>query len=124
MTDVDFLNNAVNKYGHRVFNKHTRLPDVNDVYIGRPSNLGNPYMTNNSKTIEDRISNCIKFRNNLFQIILGGLNPALVEEVKNLDGKNVVCWCSNGTDNVKHGARYCHGHVLLYACDYLNGEIV
>lgn len=123
MNDLDYLNMVVNDYGTRVFAKYNKEPDNNNIYIGRPSVLGNPYMTGDSKTLQDRMDNCIKFRNNLFMIIRGGLNPELVEKVKNLKGKNVICWCSNGTNSVTGGARYCHGHVLLYACDYLNGEL-
>lgn len=121
MTDVDYLNMVTNRYGNRVFAQYNKEADENNIYIGRPSELGNPYMTNDSKTIEDRISNCIKFRNNLFTIIRADVNPGLIEQIKNLRDKNVICWCSNGTDSITKGARYCHGHVLLYASDYLNG---
>lgn len=124
VTDLDYLDMVVKDYGQRVFAQYNKTPDANNIYIGRPSILGNPYMTNDSKTLQDRMDNCIKFRNNLFEIINTNSNPALIKAVRELDGKNVICWCSNGTDSVKHGARYCHGHVLLYACDYLNGEIV
>lgn len=124
MTDLEYLNDVVQHYGHRVFAKYNKEPDQDNIYIGRPSILGNPYMTNDSKTLQDRIDNCIKFRNNLFEIINTNSNPELIEAVRNLDGKNVICWCSNGTSSVTGGARYCHGHVLLYASDYLNGEIV
>ena len=123
MNDLDFLNMVVKDYGHRVFAQYNKSADDDNVYIGRPSILGNPYMTNDSKTLQDRMDNCIKFRNNLFEIINTNSNPALIKAVRELDGKNVICWCSNGSNNVKRGARYCHGHVLLYASDYLNGEI-
>lgn len=122
MTDLEYLDNVVRDYGHRVFARYNRDLDDDTIYIGRPSTLGNPYMTRDSKTLEDRISNCIKFRNNLFMIINSNSNPKLIEDIKNLTNKNVVCWCSNGTNHVKDGARYCHGHVLLYACEYLNGR--
>ena len=123
MTDLEYLDDIVNYYGHRVFAKYNKVVDKDNIYIGRPSILGNPYMIRDSKTLEDRIDNCIKFRNNLFNIINTNSNPKFIEEVKNLANKNVICWCSNGTNSVARGARYCHGHVLLYACDYLNGNL-
>ena len=122
MNDVEYLDSLVSTYGHRVFAKYN-AKDVNDVvYIGRPSILGNPFMTMNNKTLQDRISNCIKFKLYLHDIIKTNSNPELITAVKELKGKNVVCWCSNGTSHIRDGARYCHGHIVLSACDYLNGD--
>ena len=73
-----------------------------------------------SKTLKDRIDNCIKFKFYLHEIIKTNSNPSLISAVRALKGKNVVCWCSNGTTSTSEGARYCHGFILLSACDYLN----
>ena len=120
MIDIEYLDRLVSDYGHRVFARYNANDPFNDVYIGRPSILGNPFMTTDSKTLQDRIDNCIKFKFYLHDIIKNNSNPVLISAVKALKGKNVVCWCSNGTTHVSEGARYCHGHVLLSACDYLN----
>lgn len=122
MTDVEYLDNLVATYGHRVFAKYNaKNPDI-DVYIGRPTILGNPFMSDDSKTLDDRINNCVKFKFYLFDIIKNNTNPHMLEAIRVLKNKNVVCWCSNGTTHVNEGARYCHGHILLSACDYLNGQ--
>lgn len=120
MTDVEYLDSLVLDYGNRVFAKYNAKNPEIDVYIGRPSILGNPFMTNDSKTLQDRIDNCVKFKFYLHNIIKSNSNPTLISAVKALKGKNVVCWCSNGTTSTSEGARYCHGHILLSACDYLN----
>ena len=121
MTDIEYLDSLVAGYGHRVFAKYNaKNPDI-DIYIGRPNILGNPFATNDSKTLDDRINNCVKFKYYLHDIIKTNSNPTLINAVRALKDKNVVCWCSNGTTHVSEGARYCHGHILLSACDYLNG---
>ena len=121
MTDIEYLDSLVSAYGHRVFAKYNAKNPSLDVYIGRPSILGKPFMTRNNKTLKDRIDNCVKFKFYLHDIIKTNSNPALINAVRALKGKNVVCWCSNGTTHVSEGARYCHGHILLSTCDYLNG---
>ena len=42
------------------------------------------------------------------------------KKVKNLNNKNVACFCSNGKCSRKNGAKWCHGHILLACADYLN----
>lgn len=44
--------------------------------------------------------------------------------VKALANKNLVCFCSNGTNNLELGAKYCHGHVLKAMAVYLNNKWV
>lgn len=122
MDEVEYLDGLVSVYGDRVFAKYNAKNPELDVYIGRPSILGNPFMVNDSKSLQDRIDSCIKFKLYLHAVIKTNSNPPLISAVKALKGKNVVCWCSNGTSNLTEGARYCHGHILLSACDYLNGE--
>lgn len=124
ITDTLYLNNKVAKYGHRVFAVFNRKPDDNNVYIGRGkgSILGNPFMTGSNKTLQDRKDNCIKYRNYLSDIIRTNSNPEMIAQIKALKDKNVVCFCSNGTDDVSKGAQYCHGHIMLSACDFLNKE--
>lgn len=124
MRDADYLQMVLDKYGHRVFSMKNKKADDDNIYIGRPTEFGNPYRTAENKTLQDRMSNCIKFRNNLFTIINGNINPVLIEKIKNMVDKNVICWCSNGTCSMAEGGQFCHGHVLLYAADYLNGKPV
>ena len=124
--DTLYLNNLVSQYGTRVFAMFNRKPNVDNIYIGRGKGtiLGNPFMTGSNKTLKDRKDNCIKYRNHLYTIIKTNSDPELIATIKNLKGKNVVCFCSNGTDSVSKGAQYCHGHIMLAACDYLNKDLI
>lgn len=66
------------------------------VYIGRPSEFGNPYMIDYHGTREQVIE---KFESYLRR------NPKLMAKVKReLRGKDLLCWCS---------PKPCHADVLL-----------
>lgn len=66
-----------------------------DVYIGRPSKFGNPFVIGKDGSREQVIE---KYRNWLMN------QPALVEAAKQeLKGKVLGCWCS---------PQACHGDVL------------
>jgi len=65
-----------------------------DVYIGRPSKWGNPFVIGKDGTRDEVIE---KYRQWLLS------NPELLEEVKELKGKILGCWCS---------PKKCHGDVL------------
>ena len=69
--------------------------DVYDLYIGRPSKWGNPFVIGRDGTREDVIE---KFR----KIQLPKLRPSLHE----LGGKVLGCWCKPWA---------CHGDVLIDA---------
>ena len=73
--------------------KQTGIPD-NAVYIGRPSKWGNPFVIGLDGTREEVIS---KYANWLHK-------SGLIEQVGELRGKDLVCWCS---------PLPCHGDVLL-----------
>jgi hypothetical protein len=66
-----------------------------DVYIGRPSKWGNPYVIGKDGSREDVIK---KYE----QMIRA--NPMLMEDLHELKGKILGCWCSPAA---------CHGDVLL-----------
>jgi len=65
-----------------------------DVYIGRPSKWGNPYMIGKDGTREEVVE---KFRQYIF------MNPQLRCELGELKGQTLGCWCHPDT---------CHGDVL------------
>lgn len=119
-----YLDNLVTKYGSRVFSMRNKKPDSNHIYIGRGkgSILGNPFFTSDNKTLEDRVSNCIKYRTWISNIVVTNSNPSLIKQIKALNNKNVICWCSNGSCSTAEGAQYCHGHILLSLADYLNKD--
>ena len=122
--DIEYLDSVVAKHGHRVFAMYNAKVSDTNVYIGRGrgSIMGNPFATNDSKTLQDRIDNCIAYRNHMFQVVRTNSDPQLIQAIKDLKGKNVICFCSNGTDSVSKGARYCHGHIILNICEYLNKD--
>lgn len=75
--------------------KKDKIPE-DAVYIGRPSIFGNPYIVGVDGSRTEVIE---KYRRYL------ALNNSLREEViKQLKGKDLVCWCS---------PKPCHGDVLI-----------
>lgn len=66
-----------------------------DIYIGRPSKWGNPYVVGEVGTRTECVE---KYR----EYILG--NPSLLREVVELRGKTLGCWCS---------PLPCHGDILM-----------
>lgn len=111
-----YLDGLVSKYGSRVFSRRQVKEDADNIYIGRPSCYGNPIYLSDINDVDLRIVKVLEYREHLFQRLSS--DSAFVEEIRKLKGKNVICYCSNGTTSVEEGARYCHGHVLLSAVDY------
>lgn len=66
-----------------------------DVYIGRPSQWGNPFAIGRDGTREEVI---MKYREWLLQ------QPLLLQKLHYLKGKVLGCWCS---------PQACHGDVLI-----------
>ena len=66
-----------------------------DVYIGRPSQWGNPYIVNLDGTREEVIT---KFRQHLLS------SPELLSYLPTLVGKRLGCFCKPES---------CHGDVLV-----------
>ena len=114
----EYLDHLVNKHGDKVYARYNAPKGLDTVYIGRGSVFGNPFKTGESKTLQDRMDNCMRFRRYLTAKI--NIDPRFREEVKNLLGQTLVCFCSNGTRSLDDGARYCHGHILVAATTYLN----
>jgi hypothetical protein len=65
-----------------------------DVYIGRPSKWGNPFAIGRDGTREQVIERYQRWL---------GLQPQLLEQLGELEGKTLGCWCA---------PRPCHGDVL------------
>jgi len=66
-----------------------------DVYIGRPSIWGNPFIVGKHGTREEVIE---KFRFYLLN------DPLLKSQLMDLDGKTLGCWCK---------PQPCHGDVIV-----------
>jgi len=76
-----------------VLNKRYEMPK-GAIYIGRPSKWGNPYIIGKDGTRDEVIA---KYKLHL-------LMSGLVNEVEELKGKDLVCWCA---------PEACHGDILL-----------
>jgi hypothetical protein len=74
-----------------------------DVYIGRPSKWGNPFVVGKDGTREEVVS---KYREWI------KTQPHLLTEVSTLKDKILGCWCKNNK-----GKGDCHGDVLAEIAD-------
>lgn len=110
--DLNFLDKCLENYGHLVFSKWTK-PN-NAIYIGRGSVYGNPFKMNSE---QDREKVCLEYKEYLLNKIQK--DKYFQNEVRKLNGCDVYCFCSNGTNSKEEGAKYCHGHVLLAIADFL-----
>ena len=74
-----------------------------DVYIGRPSKWGNPFVVGKDGTRKEVVE---KYRQWILQ------QPELLNSLHELRGKVLGCWCS---------PKECHGDVLLeFANNFYN----
>jgi hypothetical protein len=76
----------------KVVNRKKKEPF--DIYIGRPSKWGNPFVIGKDGTREEVI---IKYRKWLLS------NPELLKQLPELNGKTLGCWCK---------PLACHGDVI------------
>lgn len=84
-----------------VVNKRNHKATPNDVYIGRPSKWGNPFVIGRDGNREQVITKyCVWLAN----------NDELKADLPELKGKTLVCWCK---------PHECHGDVLAAL---VNGE--
>lgn len=80
----------------KVLNKRDfKISPENSVYVGRPSKWGNPYKVGRFGTNEEVVKLYKEYLNN---------NTLLKEDLQELKGKDLVCWCS---------PEACHADILL-----------
>lgn len=82
-----------------VVNKRRHKPSPNDVYIGRPSKWGNPFVIGQHGDRDDVIEQYTHWLKD---------QPHLLKALPELKGKTLVCWCKPGK---------CHGDVLAQLAD-------
>jgi uncharacterized protein DUF4326 len=70
-----------------------------DVYVGRPSKFGNPFVVGRDGTRAQVIE---KYRQWIYS------QRDLLKELPSLTGKTLGCWCK---------PKACHGDVLVELCD-------
>lgn len=80
----------------KVKNKRTDKLEPGDIYVGRPTKWGNPFVIGSDGGREDVVR---KYCDWLLR------NPALVAQAKKeLCGHNLVCWCA---------PHKCHADILM-----------
>ena len=104
----------------KVVNKHTLSPELGftDIYIGRPSPLGNPYKMNGEESRDTVVE---LYHQWLWNQIKWSRDPDIDHSAFNeliritrlvKSGKNVrlVCWCAPSP---------CHGDIIIRAINWL-----
>jgi hypothetical protein len=89
----------------KVWNKRDKKCPKDAVYVGRPSQWGNPWTHLLSEITDNLVSSRTeaieKHREWILSPAMSGMRDKIVKELK---GKDLVCWCS---------PRPCHADVLL-----------
>ncbi len=80
----------------KVLNKRTDTIPEDAVYVGRPSDWGNPYPLQGKLTREDVVQ--------MFRVYAEAVLKKEPEWLKPLRGKDLVCWCA---------PLPCHADILL-----------
>ena len=75
-----------------------------DVYIGRPSKWGNPFLIGVHGTREEVVR--------MYEVWLQSQPHLLKDIVPELRGQNLVCWCA---------PLVCHGDILLRLANHQGG---
>jgi hypothetical protein len=85
-----------------------------DVYVGRPSKWGNPFThIQDGKTLAKYIVNTRKEAvESYYTWITEGDGKYLLEDLHELKGKILGCWCGNFPDWKPDDELKCHGQVL------------
>lgn len=80
--------------------KNWKMPE-NTVFVGRPSKWGNPYKIGYSFEYDSYFT-----RDNVIREFTSYLFKSnLIDDILELRGKNLACWCSEDDD--------CHADILL-----------
>lgn len=94
----------------QVVNKKTHPTGPNDVYIGRPSVLGNPFVIGRHG---DRAQVIAQYRRWLWGK-LEAKDPQVLAALRALKPEaNLVCWCA---------PEPCHGDIVVRAAEWLRKE--
>lgn len=84
--------------------KHVKY-NLHDVYIGRPSIFGNPFVIGKDGNRDDVIE---KYRQWVYS------QSDLIQEIKKLKGKTLGCWCEDNQN--------CHGRIIIEIADSILDE--
>lgn len=98
-----------------VVNKRTHTPTTKDVYIGRPSVLGNPFSHLSGTLAEHRVATrdeAIKaYTQWLVDKVKVERDPLILAALRAIpEDAHLVCWCK---------PQSCHGDIIVKACAWL-----
>ena len=85
----------------KVYNKHHKDAPADAVYVGRPSRWGNPFEIGKDGTREEVVAKYLDYAKMRMR---QAPDDIYSEFVKELRGKDLVCWCAPAP---------CHADVLL-----------
>lgn len=80
-----------------------------DVYVGRPTEWGNPYQIGRDGTREEVVE---AFKQHLWRRLQS--EPNLVKRVAALHGKTLACWCA---------PEACHADILVAASEWAKEQL-
>lgn len=119
-----YLDKLLKEYG--TFCHNHRTCSTNFVYVGRPrtgqvAKYGNPFpvsfaIKQNKKSDPELFerevaTSVIKYRNYLINRLKTSPN-IWIPLIRDLQGKNLICFCTNGTTSKEQGGAYCHSLIL------------
>lgn len=93
---------------------HHRKEDY-DILICRPSKWGNPFSSKQNSTAEYKVSTRGESIERYREWILRGEGKYLLEDLHELEGKILGCWCDNNQP--------CHGDILIELVNQLKTGI-
>lgn len=93
------------------------VSDEYDVYIGRgrcpktgkPGIWGNPYSTKENSIATYKVKTLKEAIDNYREYLIN--NEFLINELKNLEGKRIGCWCKQKHTHI--GEYFCHGQIII-----------
>jgi Domain of unknown function (DUF4326) len=103
----------------QVVNKHWHMPTPQDVFIGRPSLLGNPFTHLAGRTraeilVESREEAVQAYAQWLWHKVVIQRDRAVLSALRAIaQGSNLVCYCAPAL---------CHGEVIAHCIDWLNAH--
>lgn len=80
-----------------------------DIYIARPSKWGNPFSHKEDTIAKYKTQTRAESMERYEDYILNGEGKHLLDDLHELDGKILGCWCKDENGNGKK----CHGDILV-----------
>jgi len=92
--------------------------EPHNIYIGRPSKWGNPYSHKAGTLAKFKVNTRIEAIEAYREWITKGEGKHLLNDLHELKGKILGCWCGTFTIEDKDKLK-CHGQILLELCSQI-----